>query len=85
MHVLEIDLTNPAIEVTTSYADDIVPNPNGNKNGNNGFNLRETLSQLAHARPLKVRMLSPVSIPGSSIPTTVLPEVRTSKTASSST
>ena len=46
MHVLEIDLTNPAIEVTTSYADDIVPNPNGNKNGNNGFNLRETLSQL---------------------------------------
>lgn len=46
MHVLEIDLTNHAIEVTTSYADDIVPNPNGNKNGNNGFNLRETLSQL---------------------------------------
>ena len=46
MHVLEIDLTNPAIEVTTAYADDIVPNPNGNKNGNNGFNLRETLSQL---------------------------------------
>ena len=46
MHVLEIDLTNPAIEVTTSYADDIVPNPNGNSNKNNGFNLRETLSQL---------------------------------------
>ena len=46
MHVLEIDLTNPAIEVTTSYADDIVPNPNGNANKNNGFNLRETLSQL---------------------------------------
>lgn len=46
MHVLEIDLTNPAIEVTTSYADDIVPNPNANANKNNGFNLRETLSQL---------------------------------------
>lgn len=37
MHVLEIDLTNPAIEVTTSYADDIVPNPNGNKNGNHAW------------------------------------------------
>lgn len=46
MHVLEIDLTNPAIEVTTSFADDIVPNPNANSNKNNGFNLRETLSQL---------------------------------------
>lgn len=46
MHVLEIDLKNPKVEVTTSFADDIVPNPNGNANGNNGFNLRETLSQL---------------------------------------
>ncbi len=46
MHLLEIDLTNPAIEVTTSFADDIVPNPNANNNKNNGFNLRETLSQL---------------------------------------
>lgn len=46
MHVLEIDLTNPAIELTTAYADDHIPNPNANKNGNNGFNLRETLSQL---------------------------------------
>lgn len=46
VHVLEIDLSNPAVEVTTSYANDCVPNPNGNKNSNNGFNLRETLSQL---------------------------------------
>lgn len=46
MHILEIDLKNPAIEVTTSFADDIIPNPNANKNKNNGFNLRETLSQL---------------------------------------
>lgn len=46
MHVLEIDLTNPGLEVTTAYADDIVPNPNANANKNNGFNLRETLSQL---------------------------------------
>ena len=46
MKVLEIDLTNPAIEVTTGIADDIIPNPNANGNLNNGFNLRETLSQL---------------------------------------
>lgn len=46
MKVLEIDLTNPGIEVTTSYADDIIPNPNANNNKNNGFCLRETLSQL---------------------------------------
>ncbi len=46
MKVLEIDLTNPSIEVTTAVADDEMPNPNGNGNLNNGFNLRETLSQL---------------------------------------
>lgn len=46
MNVLEVDLKNPNIEITTSFADDIVPNPNGNGNSNNGFNLRETLSQL---------------------------------------
>lgn len=46
MKVLEIDLTNPSIEVTTAFADDEMPNPNGNGNLNNGFNLRETLSQL---------------------------------------
>ena len=46
VHVLEIDLNDPGVEITTSYADDIVPNPNGNKNGNNGKNIRETLSEL---------------------------------------
>lgn len=46
MHVLEVDLTSPDIELTTSLADDIVPNPNANGNSNNGFNIRETLSQL---------------------------------------
>lgn len=46
MKVLEIDLTNPSIEITTAVADDEMPNPNGNGNLNNGFNLRETLSQL---------------------------------------
>ena len=46
MHVLEVDLTSPDIELTTSLADDIVPNPNANSNSNNGFNIRETLSQL---------------------------------------
>ena len=46
MHVLEIDLTSAAIDLTTSFANDIVPNPNGNENNNNGFKIRETLSQL---------------------------------------
>ncbi len=46
MKVLEIDLTNPAIEITTAIADDEIPNPNANANNNNGFILRETLSQL---------------------------------------
>lgn len=46
IHVLEINLADPDVEVTTSYANDCVPNPNGNKNSNNGFKIRETLSQL---------------------------------------
>lgn len=46
VHVLEVDLSNPAVEVTTSYAEDCVPNPNGNKNSNNGKNIRETLSEV---------------------------------------
>ncbi len=46
MKVLEVDLTNPSIELATATADDKMPNPNGNRNSNNGFNLRETLSQL---------------------------------------
>ena len=46
VHVLEIDLSDPSVEVTTSYANDCVPNPNGNNNSNNGFKIRETLSQL---------------------------------------
>ncbi len=50
VHVLEIDLSNPAVELTTSYANDCVPNPNGNNNSNNGFNLRETLTQLCERK-----------------------------------
>lgn len=50
VHILEIDMTNPAVEVTTAYANDCVPNPNGNKNSNNGFNIRETLSQLCERK-----------------------------------
>ena len=46
VNVLEVDLTSPAVDLTTSYADDIVPNPNGNNNSNNGYNKRETLSML---------------------------------------
>mgnify|MGYP002750541569 CR=1 FL=1 len=45
MHVLELDLTNDAVEISTSMADDLVPNPNGNNNSNNGKNIRETLSE----------------------------------------
>ena len=46
LHILEINLADPNVEVTTSYANDCVPNPNGNNNSNNGFKIRETLSQL---------------------------------------
>ncbi len=45
MHVLELDLTNDAVEIATSISDDLVPNPNGNNNSNNGKNIRETLSE----------------------------------------
>ncbi|MGN0188870.1 MAG: PL29 family lyase N-terminal domain-containing protein [Candidatus Cryptobacteroides sp.] len=46
IHILEIDMTSPSVEVTAAFADDIIPNPNANGNSNNGFNIRETLSQL---------------------------------------
>lgn len=46
INILEINLADPNVEVTNSYANDCVPNPNGNKNSNNGFKVRETLSQL---------------------------------------
>jgi len=48
MHVLQIDLS--AVELTTAYANELVPNPNGNKNSNNGKNLRETLSDVCNRR-----------------------------------
>ena len=44
--VLEIDLKDPGIEITSAFAGDMVPNPNGNKNSNNGKNIRELLSEL---------------------------------------
>ncbi len=50
MHVLQIDLGNPHVELTTAYANEQVPNPNGNKNSNNGKNLRETLSEVCARR-----------------------------------
>ncbi|MBO4447301.1 MAG: phosphodiester glycosidase family protein [Bacteroidales bacterium] len=50
MHVVEIDLKDTGIELTSAVADEIIPNPNGNGNSNNGFNLRETLSQLCSRR-----------------------------------
>lgn len=50
IHVLEVNLDSQGVEVTTSYANDCVPNPNGNKNSNNGFKIRETLSQLCNRK-----------------------------------
>lgn len=50
INILEIDLSDPAVEVTASYANDCVPNPNGNNNSNNGFKVRETLSQLCERK-----------------------------------
>ena len=50
LNILEIDLSNPGIEVVNSYANDCVPNPNGNKNSNNGFKIRETLSMLCNRK-----------------------------------
>ena len=50
VHVLDIDLSDPGIELTAAYAGEMVPNPNGNGNHNNGFNLRETLSMLCNRR-----------------------------------
>lgn len=50
MHVVEVDLKNPNVEVIGSLAGDMIPNPNGNGNGNNGFNLRERLSDVCNRR-----------------------------------
>jgi exopolysaccharide biosynthesis protein len=45
IYVLEIDRSNPNVEITTVVSNDLIPNPNGNNNVNNGQNLRETLSE----------------------------------------
>ena len=47
IYVLEIDRTNPNVEITTVVSNDLIPNPNGNSNVNNGKNLRETLSEIS--------------------------------------
>ena len=44
MNVLEIDLTKRGVDIIPVVADDIIPNPNGNRNRLNGFCVRETLS-----------------------------------------
>ena len=46
IRVLEINLEDPGIEITSAFAGDMVPNPNGNGNSNNGKNKRELLSEL---------------------------------------
>lgn len=50
MKVLEVDLTNPGVEITTGMADNIVPNPNGNNNNNVGKNKREVLSEVCNRK-----------------------------------
>lgn len=50
IHVMEIDLTDPGIEIDCAFAGEMAPNPNANGNHNNGFNLRETLSMLCNRR-----------------------------------
>ena len=50
IQVIEVDLTDPGIDVTTAIAGEIVPNPNGNENNNNGFKLRERLSDVCARR-----------------------------------
>ena len=50
IHVVEIDLTDPGIEITQAFAGEMVPNPNGNGNDNNGFKLRERLSDVCSRR-----------------------------------
>jgi exopolysaccharide biosynthesis protein len=45
IYVLEIDRSNPDVEISTLVSNDLIPNPNGNNNANNGKNLRETLSE----------------------------------------
>ncbi len=50
IHVLEVDLTDPGIEITQAIAGEIIPNPNGNGNNNNGFKLRERLSDVCARR-----------------------------------
>lgn len=45
IYVLEVDMSNPNVEIATVVSDDLIPNPNGNNNSNNGKNLRETLSE----------------------------------------
>ena len=50
--VLEVDLTDPGIELTSALAGEMVPNPNGllNSDYNNGFHIRERLSDVCKRR-----------------------------------
>ena len=50
MHVVEVDLKSANVEVVGALAGDMIPNPNGNGNYNNGFNLRERLSDVCNRR-----------------------------------
>ncbi|MFI3280370.1 MAG: PL29 family lyase N-terminal domain-containing protein [Rikenellaceae bacterium] len=50
IYVVELDLTNEKVVLETVMADEIVPNPNANDNSNNGYNLRERLSDVCTRR-----------------------------------
>ena len=49
IRVLEVDLTDPGIELTGAVADDMIPNPNGT-NSPDGYLLRERLSDVCARR-----------------------------------
>jgi len=73
MHVLEIDLTTRGLDIVPVVADDIIPNPNGNRNRLNGYCIRETLSQICSRYNSEVLVLWPGSMAADSIRTWVMP------------
>lgn len=79
MHVLELDLTNDAVEISTSMADDLVPNPNGNNNSNNGKTSARHSRKTATGSVPKDKTSSPASIRASSIRMTDSPADCTSR------
>lgn len=47
IHVLEVDLTNPGVEITAVIADDCIPNPNGLKSNDYNYSLNTVRARLS--------------------------------------